>query len=92
MPSNEGHIHWTGDGDATIGFLDQELRLTSEVSNAVTTNVDPIGTIRIRAVGSNLTGLPLPTVGWEAVPGTSPVIEARADGHYSIGYIRLRLA
>jgi hypothetical protein len=92
MPSDEGHIHWTGAADENVNFLGQELQLTSEVSNAVTVKADPIGTIRIRARESALTGLPLPTEGWEVVPGTDPVIEARMDGHYPIGYIRLRLA
>lgn len=92
MASSEGHIHWSGLPDDTIGFLGQELQLTSEVSNMTTVKVDPAGTVRIRAAGSVLTGLALPTDGWEPVPGTAPVLEARADGHYMVGYIRLRLA
>lgn len=92
MPSNEGHIHWAGLADDTVSFLDQELQMTSEVSNAEMVRDDPIGTIRIRAARSVLTGLAIPTDGWEAIPGTDPILQARADGHYMIGFIRLRLA
>lgn len=92
MPSNEGHVHWSGLAEETISFLDQQLQLTSEISNISTVKLDPAGTIRIRLAGSGLTGLSLPTDGWQAVPGTNPVLEVRADGHYPIGYIRLRLA
>lgn len=95
MASNEGHIHWSGLGDETVNFLEQELQLTSEVSNmadAVTVKLDLIGAIRIRAAGSTQAGLALPTDGWQSIPGTEPELEARADGNYMIGYIRLRLA
>lgn len=92
MPSNEGHIHWTGLPDDVISFLDQDLQLTSEVSNAATVKSDPIGAIRIRAAGSAQAGLFIPTEGWQDIPGTDPVLQARADGHYMIGFIRIRQA
>lgn len=90
MASNEGHIHWSGSSDETVNYLGQELQLTSEVSNAITARVDPIGTIRIRLSGSVEAGLALPSEGWGAIPGTLPTLEARADGHYPTGYIRIR--
>ena len=92
MPSNEGHIHWTGAPSETVNFLDQELQMTSEATNMLAVKVDPIGAVRIRAMGHPSSGLFLPTDGWQAVPGSSPTLEARMDGHYPIGYIRLRLA
>lgn len=92
MPSNEGHVHWDGTADSTVNYLGQELQLTAEVSNVVIVKADPVGTIRIRLSGSSLTGLALPTDGWQAIPGTSPVLEARQDGHYATGYIRIRQA
>jgi hypothetical protein len=92
MPSNEGHIHWGGSSDETVNYLGQELQLTSEVSNMSVVGSDPIGTVRIRLSGSVVTGLSLPSDGWQAVPGTSPVLEARMDGHYPVGYIRIRQA
>lgn len=92
MPSNEGHIHWDGSADSTVNYLSQELQLTAEVSNMTTTNTDPIGTIRIRLSGFGGTGLALPTESWQSVPGTSPVLQARVDGHYPAGYIRIRQA
>jgi len=92
MASDEGHIHWLGAADETVNFLGQELQLTSEVSNMVTVKQDLIGTVRIRLDGSVVTGLAIPTDGWQAIPGTAPVIEARADGHYPVGFVRLRLA
>jgi hypothetical protein len=92
MPSNEGHVHWDGSADSTVNYLGQELQLTSEVGNMAVVGVDPIGTVRIRLSGSVVTGLALPSDGWEAVPGTAPVLEARQDGHYPVGYIRIRQA
>ncbi len=92
MPSNEGHIHFSGSADETVNYLGQELQLTSEVSNMVTVKQDPIGTIRIRLNGSALTGLALPTDGWQTIPGTSPILEARMDGHYPQGFVRVRQA
>lgn len=90
MASSEGHIHWSGIGDETVDFLGQELRLTSEVSNATTVKVDPIGMTRIRLNSSVAAGLPIPTDGWRVIPETSPALEARVDGHYPTGYIRVR--
>lgn len=94
MPSSEGHVHWDGSADSTVNYLGQELQLTSEVGNMTvsTVLVDPIGTVRIRLSGSVVTGLALPSDGWEAVPGTAPVLEARQDGRYPVGYIRIRQA
>jgi hypothetical protein len=93
MPSDEGHIHWDGSADSTVNYLGQELQLTAERSNvANATMVDPPGTIRIRLSGFGGTGLALPTDGWETVPGTAPALEARMDGHYAVGYIRVRQA
>jgi hypothetical protein len=80
--------------DETVNYLDQELQATSDVSNiktdAVNIGDDPIGLIRICAVGSIETGLALPTEGWEAIPGTDPILEARMDAHYPSDYIRVR--
>lgn len=92
MPSDEGHLHWDGSADSTINYLGQELQLTSEVSNMSVVTSDPIGTVRIRLSGSVVTGLALPSDGWQPVPGTAPSLEARQDGHYPIGYIRIRQA
>lgn len=86
MPSNEGHIHWDGSMDSTVNHLGQELQLTSgDVS-------DPVGAVRIRLSGSQEAGLVLPSDGWEPIPGTDPVLQARHDGHYAVDYIRIRQA
>ena len=91
MASNEGHIHWDGTPLSTVNYLGQELELTSERTNMSTATTDPIGTIRIRRLGHANPGLPIPTDSWQAIPGTTaPVLEARGDGHYPIGYIRVR--
>jgi hypothetical protein len=97
MASNEGHIHWSGSADETVTYLDQELQMTSEVSNAQIEPEDPIGTVRIRLNGSVETGLALPNSTasapvWSAVPDTLPILEVRVDGHYPVGYIRIRQA
>jgi hypothetical protein len=92
MPSDEGHVHWDGSSDSTVNYLGQELRLTAEVSNAAMVKADPVGTIRIRLDGTSPPGLALPADSWQAIPGTAPALEARMDGHYPVGYIRVRLA
>lgn len=90
MASNEGHIHWSGSPDETINYLGQDLQLTAEVSNKIIVKEDPEGTVRIGLVGSGGKGLALPTEGWEAIPGTNPILEARQDGHCPSTYIRIR--
>jgi hypothetical protein len=92
MAIEETHIHWDGSAVSTLTVAGQELELTAEVSNAVIVHVDPIGTIRVRLNGSILTGLAIPTNGWEVIPGTSPVLEANSGGFYTTGYIRIREA
>lgn len=93
MASNEGHIHWSGLPSETVNYLGQELQMTSERTNmAQTVKEDPIGAIRIRLLGHANPGLLIPTMGWQAIPGTTPVLEARSDSHYEVGYIRVRQA
>lgn len=87
MPSNEGHIHWNSLAvQIEVNYAGQDLELIRGNPE------DPEGSVRIRAVGSSTTGLHIPTEGWEAVPGTSPVLEARADSIDPLGYLRLRVA
>lgn len=92
MASNESHIHWSGSSDETVNYLGQELRMQiNENAN------DPIGALHIHAdgfVGEPLF-LPNSTASspvWSTVPGTTPVLQARQDGHYPMGYIRIRQA
>jgi len=97
MASNEGHIHWTGTAGETVTFLDQELLMTSEATNMATATTDPIGTVRIKASAFANPGVALPNSStsepvWMAIPGTSPTLEVRQDGHYPMGYIRVRQA
>jgi len=92
MTSDEGHIHWDGTADSTVTYLDQELQLTSEVTNLDTPKTDPIGTIRIRLNGHVGQGLALDSSEWEPIPGTSPVLEAVLDDYCMVGHIRIRLA
>lgn len=84
------HIHWPGLVDATITYADQDLLITVDEFPD-----DPIGTLRIKAVAHVGTGVTLPnstaTSGvWTAVPGTSPTLEVRQDGHFSPDYIEIR--
>lgn len=90
MASNEGHIHWTGSMDETVGYLGQQLRLQVNENPE-----DPIGALHIHADGFVGTALFLPNSTsaepvWSVVPGTSPVLEVRQDGHYPADYIRIR--
>lgn len=87
MPSNEGHVHWASLVRATtVNFANQDLELT------IGREGDPEGCVRVRALGSDAEGLHIPTDGWEAVPGTSPALEARSDANDPIGFLRLREA
>lgn len=87
MPSDECHIHWnTFSAFTEINCIEQDLELTAGDSG------DPLGTVRVRAAGETGPGLAIPTMGWEAVPGTSPALEARADALDPVGYIRVRVA
>lgn len=93
MASNEGHIHWTGMDEETVNYLGQELRIMTEK----TTAEEPDGALHIHADGFGGTPLFLPnstsqSPQWDAIPGTSPVLQARQDGHYPTGYIRIRQA
>lgn len=90
MASNEGHIHSSGADGETINYLGQDLILQLNGEQG-----DPIGTLRIKEQAFVGSGVALPNSTnsspvWSAVPGTSPVLEVRADGHYPIGYIRIR--
>jgi hypothetical protein len=51
---------------------------------------DPTGSLRIRETNFVGTGLLLPSDGWQTIPGTSPILEARVDAHYPTGLIRIR--
>lgn len=91
MPSNEGHIHWTGSLDETVTYLNQLLRIT------VSKSQEPVGALHIQLSGFSSSDLLLPNSTnsdprWDAIPGTNPVIEARQDGHYDMSYIRVRQA
>lgn len=87
--TNEGHIHWTGALDETVTYLNQVIQLINDPQNPVK------GALGIRLSGSQVTPLVLPNSTnaaprWDAIPGTNPVLEARQDGHYDMGYIRIR--
>ncbi len=91
MPSNEGHIHWMGSDSESIGYLGQQLEIVTGYSE------DPEGALRIRALGSTEPGVFLPnstpeSPQWDAIPGTSPILEVHQDGHYTGGFIRIRQA
>lgn len=92
MPSNETHIHRAAVGDEVIECVGQALLVSVSTDPS-----DPINTIQISAdgfVGAPLV-LPNSTEGvpsWDPIPGTAPVLEARQDGHYPPGYIRVRVA
>lgn len=94
MASNEGHIHWNTLSPITqVNYAEQDLELTAETSNmANVVKQDPGGTVRIRAAGFGSQGLAIPTEGWQAIPGTSPTLQARADAADQVGYIRIRVA
>ena len=91
MSSDDGHFHWGGAASEHVTYLGQEMEMTTGEPD------DPPGMIRIRAVGSVEQGLALPNSSprsprWNAVPGTSPVIEVRQDAHYPPSYVLARLA
>lgn len=93
MASNEGHIHWSGTDSETVVYLGQSLEVTTELM----TVDQPAGALHIHAEGFGGAPLYLPNSSsaeplWSPIPGTSPVLEARQDGHYPTNYIRIRQA
>ena len=86
MSHNEGHVHFNPGSLATmVNYADQDMEITPGGSE------DPIGSLYVKAVGESGAGLFIPTMGWELVPGTSPALEARADAHDPVGYLRIRV-
>jgi hypothetical protein len=86
----ETHIRWAGTHDETVEAFGQSLRIRTGVDPN-----DPIGTLYIGAEASVATPLLLPNsistaALWSTVPGTSPVLQVRQDGHYPMDYIRIR--
>jgi len=93
MPSNEGHIHWDGSPQMSNSYLGQALLIISEDSNvAGAVHSDPIGSLRIKEASFVGSGLLLPNTGFEAIPGTSPVLEAHQPGTSHRDYLEIRQA
>lgn len=92
MPSSEGHIHWGGVSGEVVEYLGQSIKLDIDSDPE-----DPTGALHIYAVGFGATPLFLPNSTnsvptWSDIPGTSPTLQARQDGHYPSDYIRIRQA
>jgi len=86
----ETHIHWAKTPDETVEVFGQSLRIRTGVDPN-----DPIGTLYIQAESFVGTPLILPNsistaASWATIPGTSPVLQVRQDGHYPMEYIRVR--
>jgi hypothetical protein len=86
----ETHIVWAGTPDETVEVFGQQVRIRTGVNPE-----DPIGTLYVGVEGSVLTPVTSPNSTaqepvWTAIPGTSPVIQFRQDGHYPMDYIRVR--
>jgi hypothetical protein len=86
----ETHIVWSGSADEVVEVFGQQIRLRTGV-----VPTDPVGTLYVGIEGSVLTPVTLPnststSPAWSTIPGTSPVIQARQDGHYPMDYIRVR--
>lgn len=73
-------LRWSAIATDVVLFGDQNL--TIGFSSVPT---DPVGTIVIKGSGSAVLTLPNSTQAsptWEDIPGTSPVLQARQDGHF----------
>lgn len=91
MPSNEGHIHWSG------AASDPDTQYASQALELIYADLGGVDTLQIRKAGSAGSYLALPNSSagspvWDTIPGTSPTLEARQDGHYPVDYIRIRVA
>ena len=81
-------IYWSGVATDVIQYGGQSLT----VGYSTNPN-DPIGTVTIRGTGTSTLLLPNSTVLaplWSPIPGTSPPLEARQDGHFSSSHILIR--
>lgn len=74
------NLNWSGIATDVVPFNGQNLTVGYS-----TTPGDPIGTITIKGTGSAVLLLPNSTQTsptWDDIPGTSPVLQARQDGHF----------
>lgn len=81
-------VYWSGVATDAIPYANQILTI------GYSTNPEnPIGTVTIRGTGSSTLLLPNSTQAapvWSPIPGTSPVLEARQDGHFDSTHILVR--
>lgn len=85
MSSN---LTWSGVATDVILFDNQNLTVGFSADSD-----DPIGTVTIKGTGSDVLSLPNSTQSdptWEDIPGTSPELEARQDGHFPVTDILIR--
>lgn len=82
------HIHWSGIATDVIPFGTQNLTVGFSDKPE-----DPIGTVVIRGTGTATLTLPNSTNAvpvWSNIPGTTPALQARQDGHFPNTLILIR--
>lgn len=82
------NLNWSGIATDVIPFGTQNLTVGFS-----TNPEDPIGTVTIKGIGSVVLLLPNSTKSsptWDDIPGTSPVLQARQDGHFPNTSILIR--
>lgn len=74
------NLSWSATATDVVLFGDQDLTVGFSTEPG-----DPIGTVTIRGTGTAVLKLPNSTQAsptWQDIPGTSPVLQARQDGHF----------
>lgn len=92
MPINELFAHWGGANTEVVTVFNQNIQVDLNMDVG-----EPVGGLHIHAVGWAGTPLYLPnstntTPQWDTIPGTSPVLQVRQDGHWPTDLIKIRQA
>lgn len=92
MPINEVFAHWGGADTEVITVFNQDIQIDLNMDPG-----EPLDGLHVHAVGFAGTPLYLPnstntTPQWDTIPGTSPALQARQDGHWPRDLVKVRQA
>lgn len=82
------NLNWSGTVTDVVPFGDQNLTIGYS-----TAPENPVGTVTIKGTGTPVLLLPNSTQAapkWDDIPGTTPVLQARQDGHFPATDILIR--
>lgn len=92
MPTNEQFVRWGGAMSEVTTMFNQDIQVDLNTEPS-----EPNGGLHIHAVGWVGTPLYLPNSMnsepvWQDIPGTSPALQVRQDGHWPTDMIKVRQA